>query len=239
MNMAEEKIALVTGCDRGLGPALADGLEALGWRVVRCALEGAEKAAEPDGGRAALRMDISRDDSVRAAAEEISRLIPRLDLLVNNAGILGDMEKTLGEDIDTQEILRVFNVNALGTLRVTNAMTPLLIRSAAPVVLNISSEAGSVGTCWRRGWWGYCMSKAANNMQGAIAHNALRPLGGRVIQMHPGHMATYMRGHLDETARFTPAEAAERILRTLFSPDLKAVDEHPLFIDLDGKEMAW
>ncbi|MBR6706517.1 MAG: SDR family NAD(P)-dependent oxidoreductase [Clostridia bacterium] len=237
--MAETKTALVTGCDHGLGPALADGLENLGWRVVRCALEAEEEAAERDGRRIKLRMDISRDDSVRAAAAEVSRLIPRLDLLVNNAGILGDMEKTLGEDIDTQEILRVFNVNALGTLRVTNALTPLLKRSEAPVVLNVSSEAGSIGTCWRHSWWGYCMSKAANNMQGAIAHNALRAFGGRVIQMHPGHMATYMRGHLDETARFTPAEAAERILRTLFSPDLKAADEHPLFIDLDGKEMAW
>ena len=237
--MAETKYALVTGCDHGLGPAPADGLEDLGWRVVRCSLGGEEKAAERDGGRCTLRMDISRDDSVRAAAAQASALLPRLDLLVNNAAILGDMEKTLGEDIDTQEILRVFNVNALGTLRVTNAMTPLLKRSRSPVVLNISSEAGSIGTCWRRGWWGYCMSKAANNMQGAIAHNAIRPFGGRVIQMHPGHVATYMRGHLDETARFTPVEAAGRILRTLFSPGLKAADDHPLFIDLDGKEMSW
>ena len=237
--MTEAKYALVTGCDHGLGPALADGLEVLGWSVVRCVLDGQEKAAERDGGLPALRMDISRDDSVRSAAAQASALLPRLDLLVNNAGILGDMEKTLGEDIDTQEILRVFNVNALGTLRVTNALTPLLKKSQAPVVLNISSEAGSIGTCWRRGWWGYCMSKAANNMQGAIAHNAIRPFGGRVIQMHPGHVATYMRGHLDETARFTPVEAAGRILRTLFSPGLKAADDHPLFIDLDGKEMSW
>ena len=237
--MTETKYALVTGCDHGLGPALADGLEALGWRVVRCALDGEGKPAERGGGYSALRMDISRDESVREAAAQASAVLPRLDLLVNNAGILGDMEKTLGEDIDTQEILRVFNVNAVGTLRVTNALTPLLKRSRAPVVLNISSEAGSIGTCRRRGWWGYCMSKAANNMQGAIAHNALRAFGGRVIQMHPGHMATYMRGHLDETARFTPEEAAGRILDTLFSPGLKAADEHPLFIDLNGKEMAW
>ncbi len=237
--MTEAKYALVTGCDHGLGPALAMGLDALGWHTVRCVLAGGEDPGDTGGHFPKVKMDISSDDSVRAAAAQISALLPRLDLLVNNAGILGDMEKTLGEEIDTGEILRVFNVNALGTFRVTNAMTPLLMRSPAPTVLNISSEAGSIGTCWRQGWWGYCMSKAANNMQGAIVHNVLRAHGGRVIQMHPGHMATFMRGHLDETARFTPEEAAERILRTLFSPGLKAADEHPLFIDPDGKEMEW
>ncbi len=238
--MEGKRCALITGCDHGLGPELARGLEARGWRVVRCTLKEPERTgADVPSPDILPGTDISDDESVRLMARKAAGLVPRLDMLINNAGILGDMEKTLGEEIDTEQILEVFNVNALGALRVTNALTPLLFRSPAPTVVNISSEAGSIAGCRREGWWGYCMSKAANNMQGALAHNVLRKHGGRVIQVHPGHMATYMRGHLDETAKYTPAEAADRILGTLFSPDLKPADAHPLFIDLNGKEMEW
>ncbi len=227
----DKKIALITGCDHGLGSALASLTEAAGYRVIRCCLSG--------GGEEALPLDISSDESVREMAARAARLVPRLDLLINNAGILGDIERSLGEEIDTGEILRVINVNAVGALRVTNALSELLFSSPSPTVVNISSEAGSISTCWRTAWWGYCMSKAANNMQGAIAHNVLRARGGRVIQLHPGHMATFMRGHRDDTARYTPEEAAERILHTLLSPDLPPAGEHPLYIDLNGEEMTW
>ena len=80
----------------------------------------------------------------------------------------------------------------------------MLRRGTDKTVVNISSEAGSIADYKRTGWFGYCMSKAANNMQGALIHNTLRREGGRVFQIHPGHVATYMRGHLDTTARITP-----------------------------------
>ena len=64
-----------------------------------------------------------------------------------------------------RELLQVINVNAVGTLRVTNALSKLVMMSDLKMIVNISSEAGSIQDCFRQGWFGYGMSKAANNMQ--------------------------------------------------------------------------
>ena len=120
----------------------------------------------------------------------------------------------------------------------TVAVLPLVLKSADRTVVNISSEAGNIGDCRRTGWFGYCMSKAANNMQGALIHNTLRPLGERVIQMHPGHVATYMRGHLDTTAKISPEESAAGILKTVLDTPMP-VREHPLYLDFRGKELPY
>ena len=138
-----------------------------------------------EGGEAlvGIPLDIASDESVRAAAAAFP--FPRLDLLINNAGILGNMEDGPEDELDFDLMLKVLNVNALGTLRVTAAFLPLLMKGAEKTVVNISSEAGSITDCRRTGWFGYCMSKAANNMQGALIHNTLRKAGGRVIQFLP------------------------------------------------------
>ena len=77
------------------------------------------------------------------------------------------------DDLDFDEISRVINVNAIGTLRVTNALSSLVLNSTEKTIVNISSEAGSIADCWRTGWCGYWMSKAANNMQSALVHTDL------------------------------------------------------------------
>ncbi len=82
------------------------------------------------------------------------------------------------------------------------------------------------------------MSKAANNMQGALIHNTLRREGGRVFQIHPGHVATYMRGHLDMTAKITPEESAAGILKVVLD-EPHPVKDHPLYLDYLGKELPW
>lgn len=66
------------------------------------------------------------------------------------------------------EMLRVFNVNCLGATRVTNALIRLIMNSEKKLIMNISSEAGSISTCYRKGWFAYCGSKAALNMHSAI-----------------------------------------------------------------------
>ena len=120
----------------------------------------------------------------------------------------------------------------------TNALFPLIEKSEDKLVVNISSEAGSVSDCWREGWCGYCMSKAANNMQGALVHNLLKKIGGQVVQMHPGHVRSYMRGHLDESGKLTPEESAKGILKTLLDQGI-VPEEHPVYIDYEGKRLNY
>ena len=126
--------------------------------------------------------DIGSDESIFKASNDIKNMTDHIDLLINCAGILGDMNKNLGDDLDFDEIMRVINVNAIGTLRVTNALSSLVLNSTEKTIVNISSEAGSIADCWRTGWFGYCMSKAANNMQSALVHNNIQKLGGKSLQ---------------------------------------------------------
>jgi len=235
------KYALVTGCDHGVGLALAEQLVQRGYAVAACRIDENEKQIDAlamrfPGFVTVLPLDISSDDSVQRAVSAFP--FPALDLLINNAGILGHMESGPEAELDFALMQRVLNVNAVGTLRVTTAFLPLLRKGTDKTVVNISSEAGSIRDCERTGWFGYCMSKAANNMQGALIHNTLRREGGRVYQIHPGHVATYMRGHLDTTARITPEASAAGILKTVLD-EPHPLRERPLYLDYQGKELPW
>lgn len=239
----EVKTALVTGTDHGVGFSLAKKLLLRGYFVIAVRVDETEKQIDalqssyPDQ-MAIVCADIGSDESVFKASNDIKNLTDHIDLLINCAGILGDMSKNLGDDLDFDEISRVINVNAIGTLRVTNALSSLVLNSTEKTIVNISSEAGSIADCWRTGWFGYCMSKAANNMQSAIVHNNMRELGGKVFAIHPGHVATYMRGHLDTTAKITPDVSAEGILHVVLDMP-HPINSHPLYLDYTGKELLW
>lgn len=238
-----QKYALVTGTDHGIGFALVEQLLERGYYVVATRLNPAEAAIDKlmeghSNQMAIVQVDIGSDESVAAMKEQVASLVPHLDLLINDAGILGDMEKVLGEELDFDEMLQVINVNALGALRVTNALIEQVLRSEDKTIVNISSEAGSIADCEREGWFGYCISKAANNMQSVLVHNNLRKQGGRVIAIHPGHVATYMRGYLDTTAKLTPEQSATGILQVVLEKDITQ-SERPAYVDYSGKELPW
>ncbi len=237
------KYALVTGTDHGLGLALVKELLRRDYFVVACRLDSNEKQVDEllinhEERLRVLEMDIGNDHSVKTMKEKVAVLVPYIDLLINNAGILGNMDKVLGDELNYQEILQVMNVNAVGTLRVSNALSELIINSELKTIINISSEAGSIGDCYREGWFGYCMSKAANNMQSVLVYNNIKKHGGRLVVMHPGHVASYMRGHLDTTATLTPKQSAESILHTVLDTVLP-VEEKPLYINYLGDRLLW
>ena len=237
------KYALVTGTDHGVGLELTRELLQREFFVVACRMNPEEKQVDelmdryPDR-MAVIRLDIGDDQSVAALGEQVAALAPQLDLLINNAGILGDMHKVLGDELDYDEMLQVLNVNAVGTLRVTNALSKLVMMSDLKMIVNISSEAGSIRDCFRQGWFGYGMSKAANNMQSALVHNNIREHGGKVVIIHPGHVATYMRGYLDTTAKITAAESAKGILRVVLDSELP-VEVRPLYLNYRGERLPW
>jgi NAD(P)-dependent dehydrogenase (short-subunit alcohol dehydrogenase family) len=243
----EGRIAFVTGADRGLGASLAAALLARGCRVFAGRLSSNSGALEALAGRFAdklliVPLDIASDESVARAARRAGEAADRIDILINNAAILGDIESRLGGSIDFPDILRVFDVNAVGPLRVTNALAGLLLAGDSRLVVNISSESGSIGLCSRDGWFAYYMSKSALNMQSALVHNDLRPRGGKVVVIHPGWMRTWMRGALDSAAPNSPDQSAEGIIAIIeraMSGDPAFSADRPAYLDFQGKPLPW
>jgi NAD(P)-dependent dehydrogenase (short-subunit alcohol dehydrogenase family) len=145
--MSEKTIALVTGANKGIGYEIAAGLGALGWSVGVGARDDERREAAVEKLRAAghdafgVPLDVTDDASVVGAAELLDER--GLDVLVNNAGITGGMpQNPTGVDLDI--VRRVVETNVIGVIRVTNAMLPLLRRSASPRIVNMSSSVGSL-----------------------------------------------------------------------------------------------
>jgi NAD(P)-dependent dehydrogenase (short-subunit alcohol dehydrogenase family) len=131
-------VTLITGANKGIGFETAKQLMELGHVVYVGARDGerGEKAAAALGARF-VQLDVTDDASVNEALATIDAAEGRLDVLVNNAGVLGT------GDIDGPLALQVFDTNAVGVVRVTEAALPLLRKSLNPTVVTISSSMGS------------------------------------------------------------------------------------------------
>lgn len=183
-----------------------------------------------------IALDVSDGPSVAGAAELVRSYGQSLHILVNNAGILGDIDSTLFDPLDFDQMLRVYNVNALGSLRVTQAFLGLLLAGPRRLVVNVSSEAGSLGACARSSWYAYAMAKAALNMQSCLVHNLIKDQGGRVLVVHPGHVRTFMRGEEDTTGALSPGEAAQRLWANIERPP---GSEGVEFRGPEGERLPW
>jgi NAD(P)-dependent dehydrogenase (short-subunit alcohol dehydrogenase family) len=194
---------LITGANKGLGFETARQLIAAGHTVfIGCRdLHRGQRAAETLGTRMVL-LDVTNDESVNSAAKSIDDL-GGLDVLINNAGIEGR-----GEDnsiipaaaVTADMVQQVFDINVFGIVRATHAFLPLLERSSAPVVVNVSSSLGSLSlagspdspTYFYPGV-AYPASKAAVNMitvQFAKQFPAIR-----INAVEPGFTDTDLNGH--------------------------------------------
>ncbi|MGX1913844.1 SDR family NAD(P)-dependent oxidoreductase [Streptomyces phaeochromogenes] len=131
-------VTLITGANKGIGFETARQLLELGHVVYIGArdVERGKKAAAALGAQF-VQLDVTDDASVSSALATIDAAEGRLDVLVNNAGILGS------EVINGPEAVRVFDTNTVGVVRVTEAALPLLRKSSNPTVVNVSSSLGS------------------------------------------------------------------------------------------------
>ncbi len=164
--MEHRKIALVTGANKGIGFEVARTLARLGWRVflgarnLGAGREAAEKITE--GEVTVLEIDVSHPESVGRAAEVFARHADYLDVLVNNAGILLDEDES-ALTITPRIFETTLRTNTLGPWLVTQAFLPVLHKSDAPRVVNVSSGGGQLED-GADGWApGYCVSKTALN----------------------------------------------------------------------------
>jgi len=241
-----KKTAYVTGADRGLGLALVKELLGRGYSVFagRYLFDGEGLAALEDqygDSLTVIALDVGNLKSVNAAAAVIAGKTDFLNLLVNNAGIapLHDRDATIFDDLDYEEMLQTFNINALGMLRVTKSVLPLLIKPEDKRLVNITSLAGSVGLLTRKNQYAYVMSKAAGNIQTKLIHNTLAGEGLKVFAIHPGWMHTSLFGDnpdLMKGADFEPEIAAKRVLDFALTADHEG---NHVFFGNDGAQMAY
>ncbi|HEX6417996.1 MAG TPA: SDR family oxidoreductase [Acidimicrobiales bacterium] len=195
---------LITGANRGLGFETARQLAGLGWTVLLGARDpdrgriAAEKLAADGGDVRPVPLDVTDDASVEAAVDRVAAMTDHLDVLVNNAGIIGSTTPPL--ETGPADFLACFGVNLLGPVRVTRAFLPLLERADVPRIVMVSSGMGSlaVTTDPERLESGlvslvYPSSKAALNMVTTQYAKALP--GWKVNAVDPGYTATDMNGH--------------------------------------------
>lgn len=183
-----------------------------------------------------LTMDIGSTESVNAAAEKAAQLVPCLDLIINNAVTTSpDTNKEL-EEFDLDTVMPALDVATVGPLRVIKAFLPMLHKSeGTALIVNISSEAGSIGACYRSTYIDYGMAKAALNMATKTLHNKFKDNPKmNIICVHPGWMRT---NEGNAKAPFDPYEHAET-MRLLFE-EKRHDKEGPIFVTYAGEEYPW
>jgi len=236
-----QQTVFISGTDHGLGASLAATWADRGALVFAGVLRFPSSPVELRAQGGEIRrivLDLSSDAQVAQALAAVRQSVDHFDVVVNNGAILGDITKTAFDPLDFDEMLRVYNVNVLGTLRLTQALLPLLLAGPQKLIVNISSEAGSIGSCHRQNWYAYAMAKAALNMQSALIHNLIHDQGGRVLVLHPGHVRTFMQGAEDVDAVLTADEAARLVLANVDRSGSIA-GERPLFLDPQGETLPW
>lgn len=233
----EQKTVLIAGASRGLGFCFGRKYLEDGWRVLagvrdESSLQALKK--EYSDSLYPLIMDVTDTASVQKAAEEAAYITDRIELVINNAGIHAPSSFEVLENADLDECLPVYDVNAVGPLRVVKAFLPLIRRSGQGLIVNISSESGSIGDARRKKEFDYCMSKAALNMATKLLDNYLADEGIRVIAVHPGWMRTDMGG---QNADLDPYETAV-CLAELFA-GFDRTDRELIFMDNEGRTLSW
>lgn len=241
------KTVLITGANHGLGLSLVKVFLENGFTVFAGVYKLNDDSQinnlKSKDNLHLVNLDIADINTIKEAASLIGRFTQSIDILINNAGIIPldetpDDKKTIFNELDFESIKNAIDVNAIGALRVANVFSQFLKNSDNKLLVNISSEAGSISNCERDKWFGYCMSKAALNMAGAIIHNELKKHNGQVLQIHPGYMQTYMHGEKNINADLSPDFSAINIFEQIQNID-QYKSEKAIFIDLFGNKLEW
>jgi NAD(P)-dependent dehydrogenase (short-subunit alcohol dehydrogenase family) len=216
---------VITGGNRGIGLALTKQYKARGAKVFATCRNSCDELNSA-GVTIVKGVDVSQPDTL---AEKLAPLMDiNIDLVINNAGVLG---RENIEDWDPNTIDYQFRVNALGPLLVTQTLLPRLAEQSK--VALISSRMGSMEDNGSGGYYGYRMSKAALNAAGVSMANDLRPKGIAVGVFHPGFVQTEMVNGAGDIDADT---CAERLVARI---DELNIENAGRFIHSNGDVLPW
>ena len=244
------RTALVTGANRGIGLEFVRQLLVRGDHVVAACRHPGKASAlntlagEHPGRLHVLPLDVADAKSRASLLHDLPLVLGddgRIDLLLNNAGVLhsgerfGHVEQAMLDDS--------LRTNAIGPFLLAQALVPLLCDvapghaddtgSPRTVIANISSQLGSIANTTRFGTPSYAISKAAQNMASVLLARALAERGIVVLALHPGWVQTEMGG---AQAQVTPADAAAGLLRVI---DAATPAQSGTFLDWRGEALPW
>jgi NAD(P)-dependent dehydrogenase (short-subunit alcohol dehydrogenase family) len=219
---------LVTGANRGIGLAFVRAFQKRGDDVIATVRDPATADELTESGARIEELDVADDASVSLFQERLANT--PIDLLINNAGI---MRRDRIDTIDTASILRQFDINALGALRVTLAMhhNLKLAQQAARVVM-MTSRMGSISDNTSGGYYGYRTSKAALNVIAKSLSIDLAPIS--VVALHPGYVRTRMTGNQGD---LTAEDAVDQMLTNVIDRADRSLSGR--FFHRDGHELPW
>jgi NAD(P)-dependent dehydrogenase (short-subunit alcohol dehydrogenase family) len=229
--MATDRLALVTGANKGLGfetsrQLAQQGITVLmGSRSVARGRAAAQKLLDAGLPVAFIRLDVTKPEQIRTAAAGIKKRFGKLDILVNNAGTSVDEDRSLNSaaTVSPKALRRTFDVNFFGLVELTQKLLPLLRKSDAGRIVNVSSIMGSLAIHSKEGGLSsykplaYDASKTAVNAFTIHLAAALSGTKIKVNSAHPGWVRTDMGG---PQAPLSPAEGARTAVRlALLGPD--------------------
>ncbi len=216
---------VITGANRGIGLELVRACAERGDEVIAvCRKPSTELLAA--GVKIIEGIDVTDAESISALATQLATT--SIDVLINNAGIL---RRTSLDDLDFDSIRLQFEVNALGPLRVTNALVDRLFSGSKVAI--VTSRMGSIADNTSGAHYGYRMSKAAANMAGVSLARDLAGANIALVLLHPGFVKTEMTGG---NGNVLPAEAAAGLLARI---DELTTESSGQFIHASGESLPW
>jgi NAD(P)-dependent dehydrogenase (short-subunit alcohol dehydrogenase family) len=231
---------LITGANRGIGLALAEALSRDGYAVI-AGCRRPEAAADLQRLASQTRLievvllDVNSDELISAAVASVGKMRNRLDVIVNNAGLMPEKGDESIADLSLTHLRSAFETNVIGCARVIRAFLPLLRGSDRPRILNVSSGLGSISARDDASYYAYATSKAALNMLTRSIALELISEGIVTVAISPGWVRTDMGG-LEAT--LSPKESAHSLVHAIraVGPELNGQ-----FLDRDGRPgtYAW
>ncbi|HHB1562423.1 SDR family oxidoreductase [Vibrio parahaemolyticus] len=223
---------LITGASRGIGLELTRQFLALGYSVIstyRGQPSMQLKSMLVNSSLTLHELEVTDETSIANLASKLSSV--QLDILINNAGVIGSDEQSM-EAIDPKEWLNTFAVNSIAPLMVSRALLGLLETSANPRIITVSSQMGALNR-ESYGMYAYRSSKAAVNKVMQVLALELKPKGIVACPIHPGWVKTDMGG---KDADITVEESASGIVKLASNLTL---EQSGKFLTWQGAEHVW